>query len=148
MTVSTPAQPVAGLTRLPVNPDEGFPQSFLLALAGRTYQVQLYVDVPEHLLPREPGQRESVDVVGGHPATASPGEGGATGHAPGLLVAAVARQEPDGTLVPLLRRRLLPGLLYTAHELLLVLDEVYVAAGNLNGAGPFGSVLRARVGVR
>jgi hypothetical protein len=140
MTVSAPAGPIAGLIRLPVNPDEGFPQSFLLALAGRTYQVELYVDVPEHLLPREPGQRDRIDVVGG-------GAGAGTGAA-GLLVAVLARQEPDGTLVPLLRRRLLPGLLYTARELLLVVDEVYVAAGNLNGAGPFGSVLRARVGVR
>ena len=137
MTVSALAQPVAGLTSLPVNPDEGFPQSFLVALAGRTYRVELYVDVPEHLLPREPGQRESVDVVGG-----------AAGPAIGLLVATIARQEPDGTLVSLLRRRLLPGLLYSARELLLVVDEVRVAAGNLNGAGPFGSVLRARVGAR
>jgi hypothetical protein len=152
VTVSAAAQPIAGLTRLPVNPDEGFPQSFLLALAGRTYQVQLYVDVPEHLLPHELGQRETVDVVsGGYPAPGPLGEGAAAdpaAPAPGLLVAAVARQEPDGTLVPLLRRRLLPGLLYTARELLLLVDEVRIAAGNLNGAGPFGSVLRARVGVR
>jgi hypothetical protein len=139
VTVSALAQPVADLNRLPVNPDEGFPQSFLLALAGRTYQVQLYVNVPEHLLPHEPGQREGIDVVGG---------AGAGTSAAGLLVAAVGRREPDGALVPLLRRRLLPGLLYTARELLLVVDEVHVAAGNLNGAGPFGSVLRARVGVR
>jgi hypothetical protein len=137
MTASALKQPIAGLTRLPVNPDEGFPQSFLLALAGRTYQVELYVDVPEHLLPREAGQRDSVDVVGS-----------GSGPAVGLLVAAVSRQEADGTLVPLLRRRLLPGLVYTARELVLVIDEVYVAAGNLNGAGPFGSVLVARVGVR
>jgi hypothetical protein len=151
MTVAASSVPVAGLTRLPVNPDEGYPQSFLLALAGRTYQVELYVDVPEHLLGSEPGQRESIDVVGGGTTGSTGAEAGAhdpTAPAIGMLVAAISRQEADGSLVPLLRRRLLPGLLYSARELLLVVDEVYVAAGNLNGAGPFGSVLVARVGAR
>lgn len=134
---------VRGLLRLPVNPDEGFPQSFLVGLGENTYGFELYVNVPEHQLPGRLGPRETIDVVGGTAPA-----GGNRGPAQGLLVATVTRQQPDGSLVPLMRRRLVPGLLYTARELVLVVDELHIAAGNLNGAGQFGSVLLARVGVR
>lgn len=130
------------LRPLPVSADEGFPQTFLLALGERTYRVELYVDVPEHLLPTRSSRRDVIDVVGAAP-TASVRQ-----DATGLLVASIGRQQADGTLVPLLRRRLLPGLIHTARELVLVLDELRIAVGNLNGAGQFGSVVRARVGVR
>ena len=130
------------LRPLPVSADEGFPQTFLLALGERTYRVELYVDVPEHLLPTRSSPRDVIDVVGAAAAA------GLRRDATGLLVASIGRQQADGTLVPLLRRRLLPGLVHTARELVLVLDELRIAAGNLNGAGQFGSVVRARVGVR
>lgn len=133
------ARTTAGLRSLPVVADDGFPQSFLLALDGRTYRVDLHVDVPEHVLghdgPVDP--RATLDVVGS-----------ATASAPAILVAAVVRQDEDGGTTTLLRRRLLPGQVHHAGELVLVLDEVRVAVGNLNGAGAFGSVLRARVGTR
>jgi hypothetical protein len=120
-----------------VDPDDGFPQSFLLGIDDRTYRVELYVDVPEHLLDRRSDPRTLLDLVGS-----------ATTPAQGMLVGTLVRQSPDGTPVQLLRRRLLPGLLYTAGELLLVVDEMRIAVGNLNGAGSFGSVLRARAGAR
>jgi hypothetical protein len=126
-----------GLLGLPVDPDEGFPQSFLLALAGATYRFDLYVDVPEHELPEHPDPRDPLDLVG---AADSPAQG--------ILVGAVVRQNTDGTSTTLIRRRLLPGLLYRAQELLVAVDEVRIARGNLNGAGTWGSVLTARVGLR
>lgn len=142
--MGTVADPLvtASLRRLPVDADEGFPQSFLLALAELTYRVELYVDVPEHLLPPRPAPRDVIDVVGAAPSAGQPHDAAA------LLVAAIARQQADGVVVPLLRRRLLPGLTHTAGELVLVVDDVRIAAGNLNGAGQFGSVVEARVGVR
>lgn len=138
-TLSAETLATVELRPLPVSADEGFPQSFLLALGERTYRVELYVDVAEHLLPSKPGPREIIDVVGGTP-------GGRD--AIGLVVAAIARQQTDGTLVPLLRRRLLPGLVHTAREVVLVVDDMRIAVGNLNGAGRFGSVVHARVGAR
>lgn len=130
------------LRPLPVNADEGFPQSFLLALGERTYSVELYVNTPEHLLPSQPSPRQVINVGGGVT------KAGSAQNVAGLLVASIARQQADSVLVPLLRRRLLPGLVYTARELVLVVDELRVAAGNLNGAGRFGSVVRVRVGAR
>lgn len=127
----------SGLRSLPVDPADGFPQSFLLALGDTTYRFDLYVDVPEHLLDRDADPRTPLDLVGS-----------ATQQAQGMLVGIVVRQSADGTPVQLLRRRLLPGLLYAAGEVLLVVDEVRIALGNLNAAGSFGSVLTARVGLR
>lgn len=135
-TLATP-ETTATLRTLPVDPDDGFPQSFLLGVGERTFLVELYVDVPEHLLDRRSDPRTPIDLVGS-----------ATTPAHGMLVGIMARQSADGTPVELLRRRLLPGLLYTAGELELTLDEVRIAVGNLNGAGSFGSVLRARAGIR
>jgi hypothetical protein len=135
-TLATPAT-TADLRALPVDPDDGFPQSFLLGVGEHTYLVELYVDLPEHLLDRRADPRTPVDLVGS-----------ATTPAQGMLIGTLARQSPDGVPVELLRRRLLPGLLYTAGELRLVVDELRIAVGNLNGAGSFGSVLRARAGLR
>lgn len=131
------AASTAGLRSLPVDPSDGFPQSFLLGIGERTYRVELYVDVPEHVLDPDADPRTPIDVVGSAATSAQ-----------GVLVGVVVRQSADGTPVQLLRRRLLPGLVYTARELVLVVDEVRVAVGNLNGAGSFGSVLRARAGAR
>jgi hypothetical protein len=64
-----------------------------------------------------------------------------------MLVGTITRQDSSGDVV-LLRRRLLPGLQYTARELLLTVEEMSLAMGNLNGVGNFGSVLTARVALR
>lgn len=128
----------AGLRSLPVDPDEGFPQSFLLALGEHRYRFEFYVAIAEHALPNAVDLRMTLDLVGG-----------IAGHdAAGLLIGAVVRESADGTLLPLLRRRLLPGLVYEAHELVLCIDRVSIAVGNLNGLGSYGSILDARVGLR
>jgi hypothetical protein len=123
---------------MPVNADEGFPQSFLVALGTSTYRVDLYVNVAEHLLPRwPPNPRILIDVVGDQPELPVKGS----------LVCAVFRRGDDGD-VPLMRRRLLPGITHTLDEVSLVVVETRVALGNLNAAGPFGSVVDVRVRVR
>ncbi len=139
MTAPVPATAAttAGLRSLPVEPADGFPQSFLLGVDDRTYRIELYVDVPEHALDPGADPRTPLDLVGS-----------AERPAQGMLVGVVVRESADGSPVQLLRRRLLPGLVYVAAELVVVVDELRVAVGNLNGAGSFGSVLRARAGVR
>jgi hypothetical protein len=72
---------------------------------------------------------------------------GPAGSLRGMLVGTITRQDSSGDVV-LLRRRLLPGLQYTARELLLTVEEMSLAMGNLNGVGNFGSVLTARVALR
>lgn len=123
---------------LPVNADEGFPQSFLVALGSNTYRTDLYVNVADHLLPRWPANpRTLVDVVGDQPELP----------VKGTLVCAVFRRGGDGD-VPLMRRRLLPGIVHTLGDVSLVVVEARIALGNLNAASPFGSVLNVRVQVR
>ena len=51
------AATTAGLRSLPVDPADGFPQSFLLGVGDRTYRFELYVDVPEHVLDPGAGPR-------------------------------------------------------------------------------------------
>lgn len=123
---------------LPVDADEGFPQSFLFALGSDTYRAELYVNVAEAMLPRWPANPHTlIDVVGDQPEIP----------AKGLLVAAVIRQG-DGGDVPLLRRRLLPGVVHTLGDLRLFVVELRIALGNLNAAGSFGSVVTVKVGPR
>ncbi len=127
---------LASFRSLPVEADEGFPQSFLLGMAGRTYRFEFHVNVAEQELPRYPADlRAPIDLVGDGPPSAAPR---------GLLVAAIHRLDPDAEAT-ILRRRLLPGLVYRAGDLRLVVDTARIAIGNLNGAGGFGSVLEARV---
>lgn len=136
--------PTSPFLRLPVNADEGFPQSFLLAMLGNTYRFELYVNVAEHELPpfgSGVDPRTTLDLVGGSRPAPSPTP--PTGH----LVLVVVRQEADGD-VPLLRRRVLPGLVYPARDLLITFFEITVALGNLNGVGAYGSRIAAGVAAR
>ena len=125
-------------TRLPVDPDEGFPQSFLLGIGGRTYGFSWYVNVPETELigdrrPSDP--RTWLDLVGDPTEPDGPA---------GILVLVVDRRDPD-RVVPLLRRRVLPGLTYDARDLWVRIETIGIAIGNLNGAGAYGSVLDVQV---
>jgi hypothetical protein len=61
-----------------------------------------------------------------------------------MLVGAVVRQGKEGD-VPLMRRRLLPGIVHTLGDLRLFVVEARIALGNLNTAGPFGSVVTVKV---
>ena len=133
-TLPDAADRTASLPPLPVDPDEGFPQSFLLALDERTYRVELYVNVaPSSCLPARPATRDVIDLVG------------ATGDRP----AAVRRdcwsarspgRTADGDVGPLLRRRLLPGLLYTAASCCSPSTRC-ARGGQPQRRGRFGSVL-------
>jgi hypothetical protein len=121
--------------QLPVDADEGFPQSFLLAMLGNVYRFELYVNVAEEQLPTYPAAadpRTALDLIGDRRGPR------------GLLVLAVVRQDPGGE-TSLIRRRVLPGQVYAARELRLRFAEITVAIGNLNGVGEFGSRIRAEV---
>jgi hypothetical protein len=137
--VTAPAADAAtAFHRLPVNPDEGFPQAFRLATGGSTYLVELHVNVAEEVLP-EP-DRVTDEVLDLATDTAELVTGA-------FLVVAVARQDPAGDTW-LLRRRVVPGLVYRAGDLLLTFRTLKVAVRNLNGVGSFGSEIVAGVAER
>lgn len=122
--------------RLPIDPDEGFPQAFRFTFAGRTYRVGMYAAVSEQQLdPRATDPRIQIDITGANRAASITG----------LLIADVVR-ESGGRDTTLLHRRLLPGLSYGLAELRLDVVSASVAVGNLNGHGRFGSHLDLRVG--
>ncbi|WP_026531485.1 hypothetical protein [Arthrobacter sp. H41] len=120
---------------LPVIADEGFPQSFLFALGPHTYRTELYVNVAEAILPRWPADPHTpIDVVGDRPEVP----------VKGMLVVAVLCQSDAGD-VPLMRRRILPGIVHTVGDLRLFMVEARIALGNLNAAGSFGSIVTVKV---
>lgn len=117
--------------RLPVNPDEGFPQSFRLSFEGRSYVFGFQVTIAEEVLP-------DVNTPAGLNAVVSlPGDGA-------FLVVTVVR---EGTAegVSLLRRKVIPGVVYRAGELALVFRTIRIALGNLHGVGRWGSEVVAGV---
>ncbi|WP_405825646.1 hypothetical protein OG241_49170 [Streptomyces sp. NBC_01390] len=114
--------------RLPIDADEGFPQAFRLAVAGRNYQFRLYANVAE-------------DVVRGAPA--GPLQLPA---AQAFLVLSVDREEPGGP-VSILRRKLVSGVEYRAAELVLTFRTLRLDLRNLNSAGSFGSEVVGGVAV-
>jgi hypothetical protein len=112
--------------RLPIDPDEGFPQAFRLTLSNTTYQFGLYANVAESLVAGGP-----IDL----PAAGA------------FLVLSVAREGPAGPAT-LLRRKLVPGVEYEAGPLLLTFRTMRVDPRNLNGLGSFGSQVVGGVAVR
>lgn len=132
---------------LPVNPDAGFPQAFLFAFGSATYGFTWYVNIAESQLPhaRAADPTALIDLSGQGVSDAEAKERGADASPHGILVMAVDRRDP-AAVVPLLRRRVIPGLSYTAGQLLIQVGTAAVALGNLNAAGAFGSVLDVKVG--
>jgi hypothetical protein len=116
-------------SRLPIDPAEGFPQAFRLALAGRTYQIRLQASVAEEVAGLAPDGLLDLPAAGAY------------------LVLAVGREEPAG-LAPILRRKLVPGVLYRAAELALTFRTMRVDRRNLNGLGSFGSEVVGGVAIR
>jgi hypothetical protein len=115
---------------LPVNPDEGFPQSFRLAYAGRTYQVMLYVNIAEDVMLAAPD-----DALFTLPSDRA------------FLVMTVAR-ETSGGLQTIFLRKLAPGIEYRAEELVFTFGAMTVAKRNMNGAGAHGSIVNGSVTTR
>jgi hypothetical protein len=103
---------------LPIDGSEGFPQAFRLSLGGQTYQFRLSASVAE----------EALLAAGGKPITLPASQA--------YLVLSVGREEP-GTLVTILHRKLVPGLVYQAAELALTFPTMVLDPRNLNGAGAF-----------
>ncbi|MFS8197506.1 hypothetical protein ACLVWQ_02345 [Streptomyces sp. CWNU-52B] len=112
---------------LPVDADEGFPQSFRLRLGEHVHRVELYVNAAEETV----AAGGVLDLLGGGP----------------FLVVAVAREEPGG-LVPLVRRRAVRGLPCPVGAFRLVFREARVDVRNLNGTGGYGSTVLAEVSTR
>ncbi|MFF3374078.1 hypothetical protein ACFYXF_14215 [Streptomyces sp. NPDC002680] len=106
--------------RLPIDADEGFPQAFRLAVAGRNYQFRLYANVAEDIVDSAPSG--PLDLP--------------TAHA--FLTLSVDREEPGGP-VTILRRKLVPDVEYPAAELALTFRTMRLDLRNLNAAGSFGS---------
>jgi hypothetical protein len=115
--------------RLPINADEGFPQAFRLTVGGQLYRFELYANVAEELLDPVPASPFDLPVPGA------------------FLVLRVDREEPTG-LVPLLRRKLVPQLVYEADELALTFTTMRVDPRNINGSGAFGSSVIGGVALR
>ena len=120
--------------RLPVNPDEGFPQSFRLAFAGRSYVFGFQVNIAEEVLP------DANTPDGLNAAVSLPSDGA-------FLVMTVVRESLAGG-VTLLRRKVIPGMVYRAGELALVVRTIRIALGNLHGFGRYGSDLVAGVALQ
>lgn len=106
--------------KLPINPDEGFPQSFRLSFGGRTYQVLLYANIAEAVA-EQPDEH----------VFELPDENA-------YLVMQVAREGTDPAQV-IFQRKLVPDQAYEASELAFLFREMRVAKRNLNGVGAFGS---------
>ena len=115
---------------LPINPEEGFPQSFRLAYAGHTYQVSLYVNIAEEVM-----LTASDDTLFRLPAERA------------YLVMQVARESSEGLQI-LFLRKLVTGIAYLAEELVFTFSAMTIAKRNLNGIGNFGSILTGSVTIR
>jgi hypothetical protein len=114
--------------RLPVDPDEGFPQAFRLILGRGAYTIRLYPTITDDAVLRA-----------GKPLTLPCSEA--------FLVMTVTREGP-GPARTILRRKLVPAHEYEADELAFVFRTMVLDPRNLNRAGAFGSQIEAGVTAR
>jgi len=117
------------LQRLPIDPADGLPQAFRLALGGRTYQFRLHANVTEEFLEQAPEGLLELPLPGA------------------FLVLAVHREEAAG-LIPILRRKLVSNVEYQTAELTLLFRTMRLDRRNLNGIGAFGSEIVGGVALR
>lgn len=117
---------------LPIVADEGFPQSFRLALEERMYRVTLYVNASERRL--DELAEDALLRLSEEPEEEI------------HLVVAVARESDLPEPLTIFKRKVVPGLDYDAGgELALRFDELTIARRNLNAPGPHGSSVRGGV---
>jgi hypothetical protein len=114
--------------QLPINADEGFPQSFRLNFNGKTYQIVLYVNVLEDT-PVPPDEIYTLPKPGA------------------FMVMRVLREDISGATV-IFQRKLVPNLEYEAGEVAFVFRQMRVAKSNLNGLGSFGSQIIGGIATR
>ena len=119
----------ASFTPLPINLEQGFPQSFPLLFDGRTYHFTLYANVAAHLLDARP---EFINV---------PNE-------EAFLVCRVEHELTDTTRETIFLRKVVPHLQYEAENIKLLFSEHRVARDNLNGQGEHGTQLVGGIGRR
>jgi hypothetical protein len=116
--------------QLPINADEGFPQSFLLNFNNQSYQMLFYVNIRETDTSLEKDVFELPDA-----------------DTNAFLVMHVARLTDAGPQV-IFRRKLVPNLEYTAAEVAFIFRTMRVARKNLNGVGAFGSQIIGGIAAR
>jgi hypothetical protein len=114
--------------QLPINIDEGYPQSFRLSFNGAIYQVVLYVNVLEGISPDKNG------------FYTLPSQGA-------FMVMRVSREDISGARV-IFQRKLVPNVEYEADDVAFVFRQMQVAKQNLNGAGSFGSQVIGGIATR
>lgn len=116
--------------QLPINADEGFPQSFRLSFNGKTYQVLLYANVPEDAV-TQPDQNDIYTL---------PDQGA-------FMVMRVLQENVAGATV-IFQRKLVTNLEYEAAEVAFIFKTMRVARRNLNGVGSFGSQVIGGIAAR
>jgi hypothetical protein len=114
---------------LPIDPSRGFPQSFPLQFANRTYRFRLYVNAPFHVV------KDKTLVLDLPSAEA-------------FLVVQVELDQPSGTRLLIFLRKVVPSLEYEAENITLIFPQQQVAVRNLNGEGTFGSQVTGGVAPR
>ena len=114
--------------QLPIDADEGFPQSFRLNFNGRTYQVVLYVNILEDT----PVPTDEIYTL--------PEKGA-------FMVMRVLQEDIAGARV-IFQRKLVPNLEYEADEVAFVFRQMRVAKSNLNGVGSFRSQVIGGIAAR
>jgi hypothetical protein len=150
------------LGAVPILPEEGFPQSFLMSVADNLYRLTFSVSFltlePFTPLPPEPDLLPAAELL---PAPAPPGLPGERVTVPtpvsrgaGLLY---PMPQPDLYLVVKVERedlpadrvvgitRAVPGLPLRFGDLELTFTDIDIARGNLQGPGHFGSRVVAEV---
>ena len=118
--------------QLPINADEGFPQSFRLSFNGNTYQVVLYVNILEDGSDQPDKGTDNMYTL--------PKKGA-------FMVMRVSREDPGGATV-IFQRKLVPNCEYKAQEVAFVFRQMRVARENLNGIGTFGSAVIGGIATR
>jgi hypothetical protein len=131
MSFARPIPEDVAFTPLPIDGDRGLPQVFPFRFEGVTYHFRLYANLTAE------------EVFSGTPFFDLPTPRG------GYLVVRVEREEANGggrTL--LIVRKVVPGLVYEAGDLLLTFPLQRLARNNLNGSGRAGSRLSGGVARR
>ncbi|WP_397569647.1 hypothetical protein [Schlesneria sp. T3-172] len=134
-------------TPLPIDADQGFPQSFPVVFGGVTYRFRMYVNASPSLTSNPSA---IFDLPAMEPSLAS----SMLRPSPDLtrpqmyLVVRVDRDLPDGKMQSVFMRKVVPELEYLAGEIALAFPVQRVAVRNLNGTGTFGSKVTGGIASR